>query len=44
MPKCPVCGKWFRSNKGLKVHIRRKHSYSKLFGDPERKARKGRKR
>ena len=26
MPECPYCGKWFRSNKGLKQHIAKSHT------------------
>ena len=26
MPECPHCGKWYRSNKGLKTHITKSHT------------------
>jgi uncharacterized C2H2 Zn-finger protein len=26
MPECRYCGKWFRSNKGLKTHITKSHT------------------
>ena len=26
MPECPYCGRWFRSKKGLKVHITKAHT------------------
>ncbi|RLG41231.1 MAG: hypothetical protein DRN78_04490 [Thermoproteota archaeon] len=26
MPRCPICGRWFRSNKGLKTHMAKVHS------------------
>jgi hypothetical protein len=28
MPKCPYCGEWYKTNKGLEIHITKKHKYS----------------
>ncbi|HIE30818.1 MAG TPA: hypothetical protein EYP67_00330 [Methanosarcinales archaeon] len=33
MPECRYCGKWFRSNKGLKQHITKMHTDKTIFGD-----------
>lgn len=32
MPECPHCGKWYRSNKGLKTHITKSHTYIGSLG------------
>ncbi|RLI84806.1 MAG: hypothetical protein DRO98_08185 [Archaeoglobales archaeon] len=32
MPECPHCGKWFRSNKGLKQHITKVHTVDTPLG------------
>ncbi len=33
MPECPYCGRWFRSKKGLRIHIARKHTYKLPTGE-----------
>jgi len=32
MPECPYCGRWFRSKKGLKIHITKAHTYESVGG------------
>lgn len=32
MPECKYCGKWFKSNKGLKLHITKMHTSKSIFG------------
>ena len=38
MPECPYCGKWFKTKKGLNVHISKMHALEKnveeLLGVP----------
>jgi len=33
MPDCKYCGKWFRSNKGLNLHITKMHTSESIFGN-----------
>jgi len=33
MPKCPYCGRWFRTKRGLKIHIGKVHMTRGVFGE-----------
>ena len=32
MPKCPYCGRWFRTRRGLRTHIGKVHMVDDVFG------------
>lgn len=33
MPECRYCGKWYKSNKGLNLHITKMHTSEGPFGN-----------
>jgi len=33
VPRCPYCGRWFRTRRGLNVHISKSHSLAKAIDE-----------